>query len=62
MARAGRWTWGAAFARIGYDTSATDLARVGLDQLDQAARAAGLTVTTEEAAATELPFDDASFD
>ena len=51
-----------AFARIGYDTSATDLARVGLDQLDQAARAAGLTVTIEEAAATALPFDDASFD
>ncbi|MCG8593769.1 MAG: class I SAM-dependent methyltransferase [Kiloniellales bacterium] len=48
-------------ARIGYDTSATDLARAGLDRLDLAARAAGLTVTIEEAAASELPFDDASF-
>ncbi|MCG8593049.1 MAG: class I SAM-dependent methyltransferase [Kiloniellales bacterium] len=49
-------------ARIGYDTSATDLARVGLDELERAAKAAGLTVTVKEAAATELPFGDASFD
>ena len=51
-----------AFARIGYDTAATDLAHVGLDELNRAAEAEGLTVAIKEAAATDLPFDDAGFD
>ncbi|MCG8361066.1 MAG: class I SAM-dependent methyltransferase [Kiloniellales bacterium] len=49
-------------ARIGFETSATDPARAGLDELERAASAAGLTVTIKEAAADNLPFDDASFD
>ncbi|MCG8563155.1 MAG: class I SAM-dependent methyltransferase [Hyphomicrobiales bacterium] len=49
-------------ARIGYRTTATDLASAGLEHLGRAAEVAGLQIATREAASTELPFDDASFD
>jgi len=51
-----------AFAAAGFDTHAVDMAGAGLAELDKSARAAGLTVSTQQAAMTELPFEDDSFD
>ena len=51
-----------AFARAGFETHAIDLSPAGLAELSKSAKAGGLTVETQAAPMTELPFEDSTFD
>lgn len=51
-----------ALARIGFSTTAMDLADAGLEQVRLAAEAERLAVTVVPAPMTDLPFADGSFD
>ena len=50
------------FARLGFETSAADLAEAGLAEVAKVAAAEGLAVATHTAPMTSLPFPDGSFD
>jgi SAM-dependent methyltransferase len=50
------------FARMGFSTTAIDMAEQGLSVLRDNAEAEGLEISTRAAAMTELPFDDGAFD
>ena len=49
-------------AGLGYETSVIDGSEVGLAQLQAAAESAGLSIASQQALMTELPFESASFD
>lgn len=50
------------FARLGFDTTAVDLAEQGLAEVRRRADAEGLSLTTQAAPMTALPFGDGEFD
>lgn len=50
------------FARLGFETSALDLAEAGIAELRKSAREEGLEVDARVAPMTELPFGDGTFD
>jgi SAM-dependent methyltransferase len=50
------------FARLGFATTATDMAEQGLSELRRTADTEGLSITTRVAPMTELPFADGAFD
>lgn len=50
------------FARTGFDTTAVDLAEAGLAEVRRSAEEEGLSLKTEVAAMTALPFADGAFD
>lgn len=50
------------FARLGFDTTAVDMAEQGLAEVRRVAESEGVAVTTRVAGMTELPFPDGSFD
>jgi tellurite methyltransferase len=51
-----------AYARLGLDVTAVDMAEQGLSELRRASLEEGLTIATQVAAMTELPFETGSFD
>lgn len=51
-----------AYARLGLEVTAVDMAESGISELSRTAAAEGLQITTQLAAMTELPFPDATFD
>lgn len=51
-----------AYARLGLDVTAIDMAESGILELRRSAAAEGLEITTQIAAMTELPFPDHTFD
>jgi len=51
-----------AYARLGLDVTAVDMAEQGLSELRRASGEEDLAVTTQTAAMTELPFETGSFD
>jgi tellurite methyltransferase len=51
-----------AYARLGLDVTAVDMAEQGLSELRRASLEEGLTIATQVAAMTELPFETSSFD
>lgn len=50
------------FASLGHEVTCTDLAKPMLERVREAAAERGLTVSTRQHAAEELPYTDASFD
>jgi SAM-dependent methyltransferase len=50
------------FARLGLETTAVDLAEQGLAEVRRNAEVEGLTIKTQAAPMTELPFGDSAFD
>jgi SAM-dependent methyltransferase len=50
------------FARLGFATTAVDMAELGLAEVRRTAEAEGLSVATETVSMTELPFADHAFD
>jgi tellurite methyltransferase len=51
-----------AYARLGLDVTAIDMAESGLSELRRASREEDLAIATQTAAMTELPFETGSFD